>query len=227
MKTINRNSIITVALLMFLRTAQPASAFYSPSAQRWVNRDPILEAGGLNLFAFVANRTPNRADAFGLMVEGNSDISTGDGTCPGTPPGEGGAKCYQYACGNYGPNSDVPGAKGGSRCKDPGDCDAVKQAAVADGMGEVPADGKCPEGTHKVGYATGQYGGGKDFHWYRESNDGKTWCHKFKTKKPSNLDGDGKPISDPSKANLSFPGSPGQPSSSYKHCGYLCAPNTW
>jgi hypothetical protein len=227
MKNEKCRTVIVSALFTVLCLAQTASAFYAPNAQRWVNRDPILEAGGLNLFSYVANRMPNRLDPFGLAIAGDGDVSTGDGECPGTPPGEGGAKCYQYACGNYGPNSDVPGARGGKRCNDPGDCNAVKQAAMADGMSEVPSDGKCPEGTHKVGYATGQYGGGRDFHWYRESNDGKTWCHKFKTKKPSNLDGDGKLITDPSKANLNFPGSPGQPNSSYTHCGYLCAPNTW
>ncbi len=196
--------------------------YYDAGLQRWMNRDPIAEAGGVNLHRYVANRVPNRLDPLGLVASGG-----GDGECPGTPPGKGGAKCYQYACGNYGRNSDVPGARGGQRCGNAGDCGAVKQAALADGMTEVPADGQCPEGTHIVGYAAGTYGPGGDFHWYRRSKDGKTWCHKFKTKKPSNLDGDGKPIVDPAEAKLRWPATLQDQASSYKHCGYLCSPDSW
>src|SRR5207249_11803613 len=29
--------------------------FYDPSMQRWLNRDPILEYGGINLYGFVSN----------------------------------------------------------------------------------------------------------------------------------------------------------------------------
>ncbi len=39
--------------------------YYSPGLGRWVNRDPIEEAGGANLFGFVANRTPCRVDLLG------------------------------------------------------------------------------------------------------------------------------------------------------------------
>jgi RHS repeat-associated protein len=40
--------------------------FYSPSLGRWINRDPIAEQGGLNLYGFVANDPVNRQDADGL-----------------------------------------------------------------------------------------------------------------------------------------------------------------
>lgn len=39
---------------------------YRPDLGRWLNRDPIHEAGGLNLFAFVANDPVNKYDMLGL-----------------------------------------------------------------------------------------------------------------------------------------------------------------
>ena len=39
--------------------------FYSPSQGRWLNRDPIEEAGGLNLYGFVGNDPVNRWDYLG------------------------------------------------------------------------------------------------------------------------------------------------------------------
>jgi RHS repeat-associated protein len=43
--------------------------FYDPGLQRWLNRDPIAERGGMNLYAFVANRPSNGIDRFGLCWE--------------------------------------------------------------------------------------------------------------------------------------------------------------
>src|SRR6266545_6312322 len=47
-------------LLLYLRRA------YDPNIQRWLNRDPIEERGGLNLYGFVGNDSLNRFDPFGL-----------------------------------------------------------------------------------------------------------------------------------------------------------------
>lgn len=41
--------------------------FYDPKSQRWLNRDPIGEIGGINLTAFICNRSPNRIDLYGFM----------------------------------------------------------------------------------------------------------------------------------------------------------------
>lgn len=41
--------------------------FYSPSLQRWVNRDPIDESGGLNVYVYVGNMVPSAVDAYGLQ----------------------------------------------------------------------------------------------------------------------------------------------------------------
>jgi RHS repeat-associated protein len=40
--------------------------FYDPSLQRWLNRDPLEEDGGVNLYGFVENDPVNHTDAFGL-----------------------------------------------------------------------------------------------------------------------------------------------------------------
>ena len=41
--------------------------YYNPEVGRWVNRDPIQEWGGLNVYAFVRNRAPNEVDPDGLL----------------------------------------------------------------------------------------------------------------------------------------------------------------
>lgn len=41
--------------------------YYNPESGRWVNRDPIEEAGGGNLYGFVGNDAVNRWDLLGLI----------------------------------------------------------------------------------------------------------------------------------------------------------------
>jgi RHS repeat-associated protein len=50
---------------------------YSADLQRWINRDPIGERGGVNLYDFVDNRTTVIADPTGLYPEG-SDPAKGN-----------------------------------------------------------------------------------------------------------------------------------------------------
>jgi RHS repeat-associated protein len=40
--------------------------YYEPGLQRWANRDPIFELGGINLYKFTRNRPTDAFDAFGL-----------------------------------------------------------------------------------------------------------------------------------------------------------------
>jgi RHS repeat-associated protein len=42
--------------------------FYDPNLQRWLNRDPIEEKGGINLFGFVNNSPLYYFDAFGHQI---------------------------------------------------------------------------------------------------------------------------------------------------------------
>jgi len=47
-------------------------AFYNPQPGRWLNRDPIGEEGGNNLYAFVANSPISHYDLVGLFLTGCS-----------------------------------------------------------------------------------------------------------------------------------------------------------
>ncbi|MDB6068189.1 MAG: type secretion protein Rhs [Pedosphaera sp.] len=42
--------------------------FYDPLLQRWLNKDPIAEKGGINLYGFVGNSALNECDLFGLTL---------------------------------------------------------------------------------------------------------------------------------------------------------------
>ena len=42
--------------------------YYSTEMGRWINRDPIGEAGGLNVYGFVGNRSVNGVDSVGLSA---------------------------------------------------------------------------------------------------------------------------------------------------------------
>jgi RHS repeat-associated protein len=44
--------------------------FYDPSLQRWLNRDPLQERGGVNLYGFALNDPADNTDSWGLLVPG-------------------------------------------------------------------------------------------------------------------------------------------------------------
>ncbi len=58
-----RTFLVLIPLLLFPQSSQ---AFYNPSTGRWLNRDPLRERGGRNLYAFVNNTPTTRIDLFGL-----------------------------------------------------------------------------------------------------------------------------------------------------------------
>lgn len=60
--------LITVGLLSL---TEMASAFYDANLGRWLNRDPLGEKGGHNLYTFVNNRPVNGLDAYGLFGFGH------------------------------------------------------------------------------------------------------------------------------------------------------------
>lgn len=70
---------ILLALLATLTLAAQARAVgywgrdYDPNLQRWIQRDPIGERGGLNLYGFVGNNPLSNVDPLGL----NSEIIAG------------------------------------------------------------------------------------------------------------------------------------------------------
>ena len=51
--------------------------FYDPSLQRWINQDPIGEAGGINLYGFVGNDPVNRVDPWGLTDGDLTELGDG------------------------------------------------------------------------------------------------------------------------------------------------------
>ena len=63
----------SLALLFFLSATELASAFYDPSLGRWVNRDPIQEKGGLNLYRFTRNNPVIWIDRWGLAIVGTPE----------------------------------------------------------------------------------------------------------------------------------------------------------
>ena len=55
--------------LAILGATPIANAYYDPGVQRWINRDPIAESGGLNLHRALGNKALNTVDSYGLIKE--------------------------------------------------------------------------------------------------------------------------------------------------------------
>ena len=70
MNLTKRKLASSLGLLAFLSATQLASAFYDPSLGRWLNRDPIGERGGHNLYSFVRNSPVIFFDHYGLQSRG-------------------------------------------------------------------------------------------------------------------------------------------------------------
>jgi hypothetical protein len=66
MKTKHRKLPPTLLVCVLLSFAATSWGFYDPGLQRWINRDPISEAGGFNLYSFAANHPGGNYDALGL-----------------------------------------------------------------------------------------------------------------------------------------------------------------
>ncbi|MBN2235876.1 MAG: RHS repeat-associated core domain-containing protein [Opitutales bacterium] len=49
-----------------LKTLYYGYRYYDPETGRWLNRDPIEESGGFNLYGFVGNDAVNRWDLWGM-----------------------------------------------------------------------------------------------------------------------------------------------------------------
>src|SRR5262249_25442307 len=57
--------------------------FYDPNLQRWINRDPIQELGGINLYTYLLNALPTAIDPIGLQ---NSVVDTTGHPVGGSQP---------------------------------------------------------------------------------------------------------------------------------------------
>src|SRR5436190_23231826 len=57
-----------VAFALLLYFVSTTKAFYDPNLGRFINRDPIGEMGGINLYGFVVNNPVNFVDTDGLQL---------------------------------------------------------------------------------------------------------------------------------------------------------------
>ncbi|NOS72515.1 MAG: hypothetical protein HOP33_21660 [Verrucomicrobia bacterium] len=71
MKTTKSTWLKLLVLCATLAAVLPAYAFYSPAQQRWLNRDPLGEAGGLNQYGFIENNPVDHVDSDGLSILGD------------------------------------------------------------------------------------------------------------------------------------------------------------
>src|SRR3974390_1005934 len=86
MKTI-RTFLLALSATLTLATQVHAVGYwgrmYDPNLQRWIQRDPIGEQGGINLYQFVGNSPVNFVDPFGLAYGDWYDPRTYFGNPPG------------------------------------------------------------------------------------------------------------------------------------------------
>jgi len=64
------------------RVKERGHRYYSANLSRWINRDPVGEKGGLNLYGFVGNNSVNGKDSIGLSLTCPPDSPN----CPGNAP---------------------------------------------------------------------------------------------------------------------------------------------
>jgi hypothetical protein len=194
---------------------------YDPNLQRWLNRDPAEESGGLNLYDYVANCPVNLTDSDGRQIAPIYPPSFS----PKLPPYPGFGNCYNYAC-NRPPGPGIPanmypgeraglpdlGFRKGWNCASI--ASRVKGDYPGDGNVGAPIGGSCAAGYHKIRPEVTPDGIG--FHFKRQDPDG-SWSEKL---------GDG-PAPPPTICNpnkLGYPPvTPGGPPD--KQCPDICVPN--
>ncbi len=61
---------LLLSILILSSFGVSAFAYYQPDEGRWINRDPIEENGGINIYAFVGNSSIDHVDIVGLRSLG-------------------------------------------------------------------------------------------------------------------------------------------------------------
>jgi uncharacterized protein RhaS with RHS repeats len=87
MKTTPAKLMFLIAVLT-LSLRQAACAYYDPGMQRWINRDPVEEKGGINVYQLVFNDPLSAVDPFGESVLDDLNDPCSKNSL------EKGAKCY-------------------------------------------------------------------------------------------------------------------------------------
>jgi uncharacterized protein RhaS with RHS repeats len=185
MKRQIHHTIWFVTVLVLLSTPHLASAYYDPGVQRWINRDPMEETGGRNLYVLTQNASVMWIDPYGLAASPGT-WDGGDNNCcnyaynlPGGTPLPGGGRvrgCLQPGELRLPPGQSVP-----MKMKDCLDLyKRVKTDFPGDRNVRRPGSG-CAPGYHKVRMwlaADGTFA-----HMTRQDSDGN-WSQKPDRSKP-------------------------------------------
>jgi RHS repeat-associated protein len=178
--------------------------WYHPNLQRWLNKDPIGEKGGINLYQTFGHDPIGSVDAFGLDVPGPGREPTPDPIFD--PEKWKKENCLAYALNRPCDKDMYPGVGQGSEDS----CNDLKKA-LKDNYGALdPTLGKCPPGWHKIRVYPG-------FHIQRQDGDGK-WSEKNKghAARRCATDSSGEPVDQPQDPGI-------KPKKPCK--GDLCVPN--
>ena len=70
-KTITTTLAPALFLIAWLLLPETAHCFYNSSTGRWLNRDPIGESGGDNVYEFAGNASISHVDSLGLKIRCN------------------------------------------------------------------------------------------------------------------------------------------------------------
>jgi hypothetical protein len=212
-------------MLGWLVVAMPANGFYDPSLGRWINRDPIGERGGANLYSFILNQPTRFMDRWGLEPCGDG---WGGKLYPPfqgpTLPSKG--NCWRFACNNPTSPGDPPWPSpthqltppGWNKARYPGCPDPCQELmnGLKNGGAQPPEpSGNCPPGYHKINAQympetpsqPGRPARPPDFHFSRQCDDGSWWD------KPGTME----PKPAPYGPDGAAPG--------YRHCGTTCVPD--
>jgi RHS repeat-associated protein len=218
MKNTSVAQCLLSALGLLLLSQQCGQCFYDPGLQRWINRDPIEETGGLNLYVAMVNDPVASVDALGLDATAPT-YNPADWSKGGKNAGENNCCNYAYNLpgntqlpdGKYVPFNLQPGQLGGKGSPGKMDCIELRKRVKADYHNDpntkTPAGGKCPSGYHAVKLWLASDGIG--FHMMRQDDTGD-WSDKRDALGPV------------SKCNPKKPQDKND-----QDCGNICVPNAY
>ena len=191
---------------------------YSTSLGRWINRDPVEEEGGANLYAAFENSPVIMGDEYGQTSVLKYEPGKWNDGWRGDKSIQYSNNCYSYACnrpyGNAMPGKPQPGGGSFPQKKraptPPFNCKTIMALAKKDGVKSSTSGGNCGKGYHRIFLVIDP---GVDYHWYRQDSNGK-WSEKRGWTKARNTDESGNIIDSPRTCDRG---------SYTQECGVMCA----